>query len=75
MKSDIKENVKKDTTKYPCLKHVKNEWGMCVVLFTANNTGVVVYTTMKYWYVGEYREDWIEPNFTLFDGTITLSND
>jgi hypothetical protein len=75
VKSDIKENVKKDATKYPCLKQVRTDFGKCVILFTENNKGFVVYTSGNNWHIGEYASNWAESDFTLFDGTITLAND
>ena len=75
MKSDIKENVNNNTTKYPCLKQVVNEWGMCVILFTENSEGIVVYTSTENWSIGEHHDTWDEDEFTSFDGTITLAND
>jgi hypothetical protein len=75
MKSDVKENVKKDTTKYPCLKQAVNNHGVCIVLFTEKGKGFVVYAANENCYLGEYASNWAESNFTLFDGTITLSND
>lgn len=46
-----------------------------LVLFDSRSSGIVLREN-PYYAVGEYiRNDWAEDNFTVFTGTVTLSND
>ena len=71
---EIKETKMKVVEKamndvYPCLK-VNN--GL-VVLFSEKETGTVVKSDGLY-HIGYYQTDWAEENFTLYNGTLELSN-
>jgi hypothetical protein len=49
--------------------------GACLVLFTSYQTGTLIGPNLMWRRMGEYRTDWYEENFTLWDGQITLKND
>ena len=75
MKSIIKnKKAKQEKQNYPCLKISGNEDSNIVVLFHKPETGVVVFSHRSPVMVGEYSILWTESDFTLFDGTIELSN-
>ena len=62
---------------YPVLKQFINDTGWkCVVLFTKENTGFVVFhNTNGEWALGEYCDNWAESDFTDFHGTVELRNE
>ena len=74
MKSIIKEKEKKLEENYPCLKISGNEDFYIVVLFSEPKTGVALLSNKSPILVGEYSKYWTESDFTLFTGTIELSN-
>ena len=68
--------MEKNKNCYPVLKRIK-DYEFVVVLFTKENTGVVVYSSNKSdncFKLGTYREDWNEKDFIIYDQLITLSN-
>ena len=67
----------KDGGGYPVLKRFANDSGYnCVVLFTKKNTGFVVFRSNAIeWILGEYCDNWAEPDFTDFHGTVQLRNE
>ncbi len=72
MKVEVKENKVKPTRKYPYLG-IRKESG-AIVLFISELTGTTI-VGGRHNKVGKFSESWYEPDFTLFEGTITLSND
>ena len=71
MKSVVnKVDLKSET--YPVLKGS----GDHIVLFTSPKTGVSLVSNGKNWpFVGSYSETWSESLYTVFTGSVTLSND
>ena len=69
------ESVYKSTdnkTKYPCLKmHSDGEF---IVLFSAKNAGVVIWTITTNRIVGYFSQYWSEDDFSYTEGDITISN-
>ena len=64
---------------YPCLKIVKHrglvEHRGLIVLFTEKSTGICIKLDKGSRYaIGEYRHDWIEDEFILFNDILTLQN-
>ena len=60
---------------YPCLM-VSNMTG-CIVLFSSKSCGTVVSLgDIKPCYnkIGDESDGWVSNNFTLYGGTVTLSN-
>lgn len=71
IKSSIEQNDKLYT--YPILKrYVKGD--VFIVLFTKARTGMVVQSSNTLRPIGDRQETWAEEDFTLFNGTITLTN-
>ena len=60
---------------YPYLGHYTRDKSDFVVLFRRKHTGTVVYKGLsdKYGVVGDYMEDWVEIDFAVFHGSITIS--
>jgi hypothetical protein len=46
----------------------------CIVLFTAKNTGTIVFTDKEKERVGEYITYWDEDTFEPYTGKVELSN-
>lgn len=65
------EETKKEV-KYPYIG--KNEQTGLIVLFTTNNTGVVL-NKDKCWREGHFSDCWDESCFEYFKGSVILSND
>ena len=65
----IQPTIKLDT--YPCLK----SYDKIVVLFIEKDTGTCIYSDDPDICVGAYLEDWMECNFTPFNGEIVLKNE
>ena len=74
MKAVVKE--KKASQAYPFLGLYNDGEISYVVLFQSKSTGFVVQSTdYKIRKIGEYSESWATERFSLFTGTIELSND
>jgi hypothetical protein len=74
IKSNIILSDKKEA-KYPCLMK-SNNGNDVIVLFTTQNTGMVVnFGKDSSYKVGNYRFDWISNTFDVFDGEIRLKNE
>jgi len=75
----IKAKLKPDIS-YPLLKEYgpRGEDGSSrnhlIVLFFAVNNGICVYNKKAPSEVGIYYDDWGEESFTIFNGSIELSN-
>lgn len=67
------QSERNDEQKYPRLKkHKKYDF---IVLFTAGDTGPVVFSNDPMWKVGEGNDDqWAEEGFVPYEGTVVLSN-
>lgn len=72
MKTKITEKGTKGIS-YPCLK-IKNGTGI-VILFTEEDTGIVLIKGEDEFEVGNYDTSWNEKSFENFEGKIELSND
>ena len=74
MKSKL---VEKQKNNYPCLKEcIRGSKEKMIVLFTEPKTGVVVYSTWDFGNsVGHYSNGWMEEEFHIYNGEVTLSND
>ena len=73
MKSVVVETRVKRELNYPCL--MKSMSGI-IVLFIDKHTGIVVSNEGDDDNnIGDYRTNWVESSFVLFEGSITLSND
>lgn len=72
--------LKKQTPDYPCLKKYTFTNGrVWVILFTAKNTGMLVYETPDIssgYKIGEYGDNWGEKDYTLLPSNekVILSN-
>lgn len=71
MVSKIISNKNKFTKRYPMLLIDENE--ECVVLMTDDNIGTVVYSNSDEWKLGDCQQ-WDIDEFSIFNGTIELSN-
>jgi len=61
---------------YPWIgKFINSEGKVIVVGFKSPRNGSVIYSDSKFWTVFENGNNWEEPTFTPFTGSITLSND
>ena len=78
MKSKIKEAVKSNEVKYPCLKkwtYALDPEHYMITLFLSKGCGVTVFKSEKsnadlFLYENSYDED----EFEVFNGEVTLSN-
>ena len=75
----MKSKIKGTESEYPCLKSYGDKKEFYVVLFAAPDIGVVVFSAFPNFYVGDDgtandATRWAEEQFTLFNGTIELSN-
>ena len=70
MKSVIERAEEKKEIEYPCLM----ENNGTIVLFTDDETGMVLADESGACYVGEHSDNWATDNFNPFTGKITLSN-
>lgn len=66
------ENSTKQDREYPYL-------GICaqqevIVFFTAPGKGMMIHSDDGLHVIGEYRANWLEDNFTKFDGQVILQN-
>ena len=75
MKSIINSEI--TNYNYPVLKkYTAQETNkFFIVLFTKEHKGVVVYSEHSNWDVGEIDENFLEDQFEVFNGSVTLSND
>lgn len=71
MKSIVNKTEVEQVDEYPCLK-ISNKGN--IVLFIGREAGTCIHTA-AFHEVGEYRGNWEESNFELFNGTVSLSND
>lgn len=61
--------------KYPCLKVTTLcDDSSLIVLFTSKNTGIVLKTDDIRYTLGQFDNTWLEENFTLYQGTLEISN-
>lgn len=74
MKVEIKEELKQEELKYPCIKECKDSEGYTIVLFYKENEGTCLYSTDEGNDLGHYSINWTEEIFTIFNGEITLKN-
>lgn len=79
MKSVIKNGGMTASCCYPCLKYYGNTNEFYVVLFTAPQKGMVVFSAYPDFYVGDNGTannaiQWAEEQFMPFNGTIELTN-
>lgn len=73
MKSDIDLSLDKEEVVYPILKVNGNK--TFVVLFTAPNLGVVVYSNNdSAQELGCWYDKWVEGSFSKFLGKVTIKN-
>lgn len=76
MKIEI-EDKKLNKCDFPYLgKHIYSD---CVVFFNDEESGTIIMEDKKdenraNYNVGDYRTDWLQDNFILFNGVIKLSN-
>ena len=75
MKSEINNGT--TNCNYPILKKftAPETNNFFIVLFTKECEGVVVYSEHSNWAVGETDDGFIEYQYELFHGSVTLSND
>ena len=74
MKSVVGETRVKRELNYPGL--MKAIYGGFIVLFVERCEGIVVNDEGDNIYsIGDYRTDWVEDSFEVFEGEVTLSND
>lgn len=75
MKSEIV--MKEEGRKYPWLGHgcIGNTDWEKIVLFTAPSTGTVVSAIGNLVILGEHYTEWLEEQFSEFEGKVILSND
>lgn len=66
------EERESECISYPWIGRSKNDYDL-IVLFASHKTGIVLQENYNY-EEGEFRDDWIENNFDLFNGEIRLSN-
>ena len=76
----IRKPKQNKVERFPCLFESKLSAARCIVLFTQDNKGVVVYSDSVEGGMtsGEYRDDWVscldQKTWVKFDGEIKLSN-
>lgn len=71
MKSTIVEKENRYVIPFP--KLMQNGDKNLIVLFAAKQSGTVIFTDKEFYFVGEYRTDWADENFSDWFGTIELS--
>jgi hypothetical protein len=69
----IKSTVgnEKPSIKYPILKINPSK---TIVLFNSEKVGMVIHSDSRFYAVGHYRNNWDEPGFTDYLGSITIKN-
>jgi len=62
-------------TNYPCLKKATYKDSSCIVLFESRSIGYVLACTGDEWELWQHKNCWLDSDFTMFNGSITLSNE
>lgn len=69
---------KEEGMRFPVIMHASDEYGYCIVLFTDETSGIVLYSTDAYNEVGEYNDSFTECSnnevWSEYNGVLTIEN-